>query len=328
MYQAAKGKYAGVGFVLASDDLFFGVDLDDGTPQESIEHWVGLLDTYTEFSPSGKGLRLFGVGALPAGARKRGTVECYETGRFLTVTGHRLEGSAEDVQPRQSQIEQFHSEAFPAKARVVPSVARMGGLEGFSGNDTELLSVAFSARNGAKLADLYSGSWQGKYKSLSEAVPALLWGLAFYTKDAARLDGLFRGSGLFAQCAKWDDSRGASTWGALEIEKAIASVKTSYHRGVPQTYEPPTFVGTRSFTNVKPTEQRSTVRLVQAVKRPKSEQAEIVIFPCTDLGNAERLVARHGANLRYTAAWGWLVWDGRRWEVDGNGEVYRLAKET
>jgi putative DNA primase/helicase len=46
----------------------------------------------------------------------------------------------------------------------------------------------------------------------------------------------------------------------------------------------------------------------------------------TDLGNARRLVRLHGHDLRYVRAWGWLRWDGRRWERDETGEVVRRAK--
>jgi putative DNA primase/helicase len=52
-------------------------------------------------------------------------------------------------------------------------------------------------------------------------------------------------------------------------------------------------------------------------------------YNLTDLGNARRLVHRHGRNLRYCWLWRkWLVWDGKRWVKDDTGEVYRLAKET
>ncbi len=52
-------------------------------------------------------------------------------------------------------------------------------------------------------------------------------------------------------------------------------------------------------------------------------------FTLTDYGNAERLVGRHGEDLRYCHAWKkWLVWDGQRWRVDDTGEVERRAKET
>jgi putative DNA primase/helicase len=37
----------------------------------------------------------------------------------------------------------------------------------------------------------------------------------------------------------------------------------------------------------------------------------------TDAGNADRLAALHGQNLRYVDSWGkWIVWDGRRWQLD------------
>jgi putative DNA primase/helicase len=52
-------------------------------------------------------------------------------------------------------------------------------------------------------------------------------------------------------------------------------------------------------------------------------------FNLTDLGNATRLVHRHGRNLRYCWLWRkWLVWDGKRWVKDDTGEVYRRAKDT
>ena len=48
----------------------------------------------------------------------------------------------------------------------------------------------------------------------------------------------------------------------------------------------------------------------------------------TDTGNGERLAARYGDRVRYVGAWGWLVWDGRRWARDDTGELDRLAKDT
>jgi putative DNA primase/helicase len=53
------------------------------------------------------------------------------------------------------------------------------------------------------------------------------------------------------------------------------------------------------------------------------------VYLCTDTGNAERLVDRHGANLRYCHPWGkWLIYDGTRWHVDDRGAVVRLAKDA
>jgi len=49
----------------------------------------------------------------------------------------------------------------------------------------------------------------------------------------------------------------------------------------------------------------------------------------TDLGNAIRLVTRHGADLRYCHPYKrWLVWNGNRWLLDETEEHVRRAKDT
>lgn len=61
----------------------------------------------------------------------------------------------------------------------------------------------------------------------------------------------------------------------------------------------------------------------------RSLNATLADRPRTDMGNAERLVARHGSDIRFCHPWGqWLVWDGRRWKIDDTGEVERRAKRT
>ncbi|MGD0000184.1 MAG: hypothetical protein ABSE21_08795, partial [Bryobacteraceae bacterium] len=48
-----------------------------------------------------------------------------------------------------------------------------------------------------------------------------------------------------------------------------------------------------------------------------------------DTGNADRLIAFRGTELRYCPAIRkWLVWDGRRWAVDDKGAIRRAAKLT
>lgn len=69
------------------------------------------------------------------------------------------------------------------------------------------------------------------------------------------------------------------------------------------------------------------VRISPAHDKPISTQ-QLAELPLTDTGNAERLVARHGNDLRYSRALGWLCWDGRRWKRDDTGEADRRAKHT
>jgi putative DNA primase/helicase len=49
----------------------------------------------------------------------------------------------------------------------------------------------------------------------------------------------------------------------------------------------------------------------------------------TDIGNAQRFVYRHGADVRFVAATQeWFVFDGRRWAVDETREIERRVQDT
>jgi putative DNA primase/helicase len=74
-----------------------------------------------------------------------------------------------------------------------------------------------------------------------------------------------------------------------------------------------------------PLEVEEVERIARSVSR-YAPAAPGASWPTTDLGNAERLVARHGANLRHVAGLGWYAWDGKRWKRDADGEAMRRAK--
>jgi P4 family phage/plasmid primase-like protien len=50
--------------------------------------------------------------------------------------------------------------------------------------------------------------------------------------------------------------------------------------------------------------------------------------PLTDLGNAERFLARHRDTVMHCPQLGWLVWDGMRWKQDDTGQVTQYAAKT
>ncbi len=59
----------------------------------------------------------------------------------------------------------------------------------------------------------------------------------------------------------------------------------------------------------------------------ETEQAPKLML--TDMGNAERLVALHGKDLRYCHPWSMsFEWDGRRWAMDNTAGVVRRMKEA
>lgn len=51
-------------------------------------------------------------------------------------------------------------------------------------------------------------------------------------------------------------------------------------------------------------------------------------YHLTDTGNVDRLVDRHGADIRHCDAFGWLTWDGTRWRRGAESEVVERMTET
>jgi putative DNA primase/helicase len=94
-----NGNFDGIGFVLCLNDRLVGVDLDHCIDPQTgeVEQWavdlMRKMPGYWECSPSQTGLRHIRKGTLPPNTpRRRGNVEVYNTGRFVTFTGFSLEG--------------------------------------------------------------------------------------------------------------------------------------------------------------------------------------------------------------------------------------------
>jgi hypothetical protein len=92
----------GIGCVLGQP--FFGIDIDDcrdpntGVIEPEAMQWIEEANTFTEISPSGCGVHMWGHGEppYPEGHRKEGR-EIYSTNRYLTVTGNRVEGTPDEI---------------------------------------------------------------------------------------------------------------------------------------------------------------------------------------------------------------------------------------
>jgi hypothetical protein len=100
----------GIGFVFTKEDPLCGIDLDDCRNPETgeIEQWgrdiLQDLNSYSEVSPSGKGIKIFTKASLPGSGRNFGKVEMYDSGRYFTVTGQRLEEYPAEIEERQEQV--------------------------------------------------------------------------------------------------------------------------------------------------------------------------------------------------------------------------------
>ncbi len=222
--------YNGIGFVLSKDDPFCGIDVDhcidrNGRIQPWAQAIIDDIKSYSEISPSGTGVRIFVKASLPPGGRKKGNIECYQDGRYLTVTGHHIKGTPTTIEDRQSEISSFHTEIFKSKKSFHNDRTN---AQNTSLDDRELLQMAFRSKNGAEIDRLYKGDWSS-YPSQSEADQALCNYLAFwFDRDPERINNVFKSSGLYRD--KWDKKHygDGRTYGQVTIEKAIASTTHTY----------------------------------------------------------------------------------------------------
>ena len=93
-FESGAGKYSGVGLVLTGLHDVVGIDLDRCIQNNRIADWaqeiIDAVDSYTELSPSGNGLRILARGTIPDDVQDNTVgIEVYNghKGRFLTVTG-------------------------------------------------------------------------------------------------------------------------------------------------------------------------------------------------------------------------------------------------
>lgn len=317
----------GIGFVFTENDDFVGIDFDQciddkGALTLTASEYIRLFDSYTETSPSGRGIHIICRGQLPQGRRRKGRIEMYDRNRFFTVTGD-VHGRPRAIRAAQDIIERLHREiSAPADAPPpVDAPPRPAGGSAPAGvsspDDQTLIEKALTASNGQAFHALFVRGDTGQHGSDASAADLALCNLlAFWTdRDAPRMDRLFRQSALMRP--KWDEIHFADgrTYGQATIAAAIAGTANGYD----------------------PQHRRNGARALEAP--PIAVQADSPIAPppderpyynLTDVGNAERLLARFGKDLLYVPRWEkWVRWDGVRWRLDdGEAGVSRAAVDV
>lgn len=216
----------GIGFVLSNDDDYICLDIDDAinpdTGQLQTDLAIEMTElTYCELSPSGTGLHCFFKGELPLERKKKRSdldIELYNNARFMTVTGESI-GQSEicEVQATINNIvERYFKVEEPVKTFTIhPN--RTNDL-----SDDEVMDIMMKSKNKDKISDLLKGNYEKYFDSPSEGVQSLLHYLAFYTsKDKGQMERLFLDYNNLTD--KWDSKRGNTTWGELELDKAISN---------------------------------------------------------------------------------------------------------
>lgn len=276
--QARKG-FDGVGLGIFGDLAAIDIDhcIDEkGEFSTLAETVIATMDSYTEFSPSGKGIRI--IFRVPAGfaydkdafyvnnqsacdprqswPEKQG-LEIYiagATSKYVTITGNALVPPVE-VEERSAEVLEILNRYMrkPAQERTVtapaPSINNL--------TDSEIIEIASRAKNGAKFDSLYRAGDIGSYPSHSEADQALFNLLACYTAgDTDRMIRIFETSALYREKEK------PKSYYRRTAEKAARDCTTYY---TPQQDRAPAVSSTAAPNTEKPKEEKVSMTTAQAV---------------------------------------------------------------
>ena len=319
--EAAPGQYDGLGV-----GVFNGlgaIDIDHcisetGEISNMAADIMSVMQAYTEYSPSGTGLRILfkTIGYQYDKARyyinnQKAGLEVYIAGctnKFVTVTGNALTPGM-DLEERGKQL-QAVLEKYMVRPSKMPT-PRPEPPTPVALDDMALLQRAKQGKGGAAFASLWAGDTSG-YPSQSEADIALCNALVWWTNgDAERVDRLFRQSGLMRE--KWDRPQAGSTYGAITLQNAIA--------GCVGGYDPRAHFRRKSD---KLTTGTAAGPATLAGLHPEKNEH----YGWNDIGSGNLFADWYRDRARYVPERRkWFVYDGRVWVPDtGNLRVMELCK--
>ena len=179
----ARKNGLGLGFCFFSGDKLAGIDLDDLNDPMAL-YIIGKANSYTEYSPSGRGVHIIGYGKLKS-AIKEDKIEVYDRDRFFTVTGEHYENSPltiNDIQPVLDELKRMYGKSDEPNVSDVPEPP-----EGWANHVNQLGYTLREIRERDEILDAYlRGELAGK-PSPSEADMGTLERLLYwgYTPDEA-----------------------------------------------------------------------------------------------------------------------------------------------
>lgn len=219
---AASPNFDGIGYVFTVTDPYVGIDLDDpGNDPEAMalhQRIVDSFDSYTELSPSGRGVHII-VKAELAHGRRRSGVEIYPHSRFFTMTGRVVR--AVPIAERQALAQTLWDECGGEKAASA-------GLQADAEASLDDAAVVELLLRDPALAALYGGSLSAYSGDHSAGDQALCNALAARSGNRAQVERLWLASPLGTR----DKTQGVPGYRRRTIERAfdrpaLASVNLS-----------------------------------------------------------------------------------------------------
>ena len=304
----ARGAYTGIGLALVAEFGIVALDFDDCVVDQVVDPVVLELvrNTYSEYSPSGRGVRAFMLGVMPNrkshSTPEQWGFETFHSTGFVTVTGNALEvcrigGYLNTIAALTPEITALFNDRFggvptTTKAPVYPRVADFnGGTAPNTVTDETMADVRDAAMNGLTLAQIDEyDTWiqvGHAFKSLVQSGRG---------KEAHDL-----WHACSARGSKYDPEQAEAKW--TSFSPSSITYKTI-------------FAMAQQVGWVNPRKRKAS-----PVSSPGLDEYSR-LEDRTDTGNANLLVRLTDGDLRYIPErQQWIAWDGSKWNGDDYGTV-------
>lgn len=215
----------GIGFFLTIDDPYVAVDLDNCVTEEGITQpaldVIQALESYSEVSPSGRGIRILVASPHYQDNGKTKTTEVYSHQRYVSITGHHVADTPLAI----TNVDPCALKSlFPHHSLAVTVPTPQEGKP-FTGSDVQLWEHIFRYdQYGTQHQQRFNGDTSLDRDDHSLVVIRLLNALARWSGgDAARMRTMMLMSPLANE--KWLSKRGKGDWLDYQIEDAIRYIK-------------------------------------------------------------------------------------------------------
>ena len=300
----------GLAFYFANG--YVGLDIDNinndlqdylaGAPETLVSKFKKFTsDTYMEVSQSGKGIHAIFKGKIPGKRRRKANYEMYESGRFFALTGNTI-GPNKIQSLNQTEMKKLYEFLF-GKDKIV----NISSFQDQPINDlsvSEIINRMLTSAKGQRDKLFMQGGWERLYTSHSEADLAFANDLAFWTgKNFQKMDTIFRNSSLMRD--KWDEKRGATTYGIATLNKAINDTVNTF--------------------NSRDAEAEN----VYGFNKVSESKKKVPPRSWDDMGMAQRFLDQLPHSFLYSMTDKmWYAYNGSYWEQDNQGLIEKAADEV
>ena len=300
----------GLAFYFANG--YVGLDIDNinndlqdylaGAPETLVSKFKKFTsDTYMEVSQSGKGIHAIFKGKIPGKRRRKANYEMYESGRFFALTGNTI-GPNKIQSLNQTEMKKLYEFLF-GKDKIV----NISSFQDQPINDlsvSEIINRMLTSAKGQRDKLFMQGGWERLYTSHSEADLAFANDLAFWTgKNFQKMDTIFRNSSLMRD--KWDEKRGATTYGIATLNKAINDTVNTF--------------------NSRDAEAEN----VYGFNKVSESKEKVPPRSWDDMGMAQRFLDQLPHSFLYSMTDKmWYEYNGSYWEQDNQGLIEKAADEV